>query len=194
MIGFELASTWDPDFVASIKRHYTGSAGAPPGKKMAWRIREGFWDVLGWIGIGEPSFKLAPRRRLQGRTEVEVAVLAEARFLPGTVSCFIYRLECPTRVASASAILRAWHVVAAEDWAREYGWEPEHWETMIGQGAEANPGACFRRAGYRSIGLTTGRTARRPKGHSRGPRVWTDSEPKLALYRGPLARLPREAA
>ena len=198
MIGFELASTWDPDFVASIRRHYTASRGAPVGKKLAWRIREGFWTVLGWIGLGEPSYRLAPRRALVGRTDEEEARLNapgdEHNYLERTVNCFVFRLECPDRVAKASTILREWHAVAEQDWEREYGWKPEHWESMVGQGDAANPGACFRRAGYRMIGLTTGRSARRPAGHTRGPRVWSDSEPKMVFYRGPLCRRPREAA
>jgi len=91
----------------------------------------------------------------------------------------------------SSAILRAWHPVAARDWARRYGWEPEHWETLVDPAAvrSTNPGACFRRAGYRSLGMTTGWTARRPPGHTHGPRVWSVGTPKLVLYRGPLARL-----
>jgi hypothetical protein len=107
------------------------------------------------------------------------------------VNCFIYRLECPDRKTKASAILREWHRVAAEDWQREYGWTPEHWETMTGEGRQ---GLCFRRAGYRPIGMTTGRSARRPAGNTHGPRVWVDAEPKLVLYRGPLARRPEETA
>ena len=61
MLSFNRISTWEPGFVAAIRRHYTGSRGAPVGKKMAWEIHED--GVLrGWIGIGEPSFNLAPRR------------------------------------------------------------------------------------------------------------------------------------
>ena len=137
-ITFIAVSTWHPDFVAAIRRHYTGSRGAPVGKKLAWRIEEG-GTVVGWVGLGEPSFKLAPRRRLG---------LLDARPLPRTVSNFIYRLEGP-REATASAILRLWHPVAAAEWSRRYGWEPEHWESMVGQGDTANPGACFKRAGRR---------------------------------------------
>lgn len=76
------------------------------------------------------------------------------------------------------------------EWDRRYGQPIVHWETMIGQGAVGNLGACFRRAGYRPLGWTTGRSARRPPGNTHGPRVWCDSEPKLVLYRGPLARKP----
>lgn len=63
MISFFAVSTWDPAFVAAIRRHYTESRGAPPGKKLAWRIVEDGLTV-GWIGLGEPAFKLAPRRQL----------------------------------------------------------------------------------------------------------------------------------
>jgi hypothetical protein len=46
-------STWSPSFVDAIRAHYTGSRGAPPGKKLAWRIvSEG--AMVGWIGVGEP--------------------------------------------------------------------------------------------------------------------------------------------
>lgn len=177
MLHFVPISTWAPEFVAAIRRHYTGSRGAPVGKKLAWRIEED-GRTVGWIGLGEPSFKLAPRRRLG---------LLDARPLPFTVNNFIYRLE-GQRSASAGDILREWHSIAAEAWRERYGWTPVHWETMIGQGDDSNPGACFKRAGYRSLGMTTGRSARRPAGSTHGARVWGDAPPKLVLYRGPLAR------
>ena len=91
-VSTEAISTWAPDFVASIRRHYTGSRGASPGKKMAWRIKEGE-RVVGFIGLGELSYKLAPRRALQGRTEEEEEILAGARPLLHTVGLFIFRLE-----------------------------------------------------------------------------------------------------
>lgn len=181
MIGFfELASTWDPDFLAAIHAHYTGSDGPPPGKKAAWRIIED-GRMRGWIGIGEPAYKLAPRRRIG---------LADARPTPRTVCVFIYRVG--PGVERASTILRAWHPVAAAAWRARYGWAPEHWETLVDPGkvASAVPGACFRRAGYRSLGMTTGGSARRPAGSTHGPRVWCDASPKLVLYRGPLRRVP----
>lgn len=183
VIRFEPCSTWAPDFVEAIRRHYTGSRGAPPGKKLAWRIYEG--ELLrGYIGLGEPAYKLAPRRRLG---------LEDARPLPGTVSNFIFRLEAPGAVR-ASSILEAWHGVALAAWLSRWPLEPviEHWETLCEPGATGSPvvGACFREAGYRSLGLTTGRTARRPPGATHGARVWSDGKPKLVLYRGPLARLP----
>lgn len=112
--------------------------------------------------------------------------------------CSIFRLE-GEHVTPASQILRAWHSIAEVDWAERYGWVPVHWETMIGpdtmpgRDAHTGPlGACFRRAGYRPLGMTTGRSARRPAGSTHGPRVWSDSEPKLVLYRGPLPRIPLE--
>lgn len=185
MIVFRAISTWDPEFVAAIRRHYTESRGAPPGKKIAWRIEED-GVVVGWIGLGEPAFKLAPRRRLG---------LADARPMSRTVSCFIYRLEGP-RVARASEILKQWHEVAGRAWMLRYGWRPEHWETMCGRegGDGYNLGACFKRAGWRSLGWTTGRSARRPEGHGHRDRVWGDSTRKLVLYRGPLARMPEESS
>jgi len=182
MLSIELlASTWNSDFIAAIKRHYTGSSGPPPGKKLAWRIVED-GVVRGFIGLGEPAFKLAPRRRLGIET---------ARPLERTVCCFIFRLEAPG-ASKASAILKAWHEQAALDWLVRYGWMPEHWETLVDASVVAGsvPGACFRSSGYRSLGETTGRSARRPPGHTHGPRVWGNATPKLVLYRGPLARLP----
>jgi hypothetical protein len=187
VIRFEACSTWAPDFVAAIRRHYTGAQGAPFGRKLAWRLLEvsALEDgprLVGWIGLGEPSYKLAPRRRLG---------LEDARPLPCTVSCFVYRLEGPRHV-EASAILDAWHPIAARAWESRYGEVPAHWETMIGQGAAGNLGACFRSAGYRSLGWTTGRGASRPPGSTHGPRVWGDRPRKLVLYRGPLARTVAE--
>lgn len=71
---------------------------------------------------------------------------------------------------------------------------PTHWETMVSQGSERNLGACFRRAGWRSLGWTTGWTVRRPAGHTHGKRVWTETGVKrLVLYRGPLARVALDA-
>lgn len=176
-------STWDAEFVRALREHYTRSDGPPYGKKLAWRIVER-GRHRGWIGLGEPAFKLAPRRRLG---------LTDARPAPLTVCNFIFRLDVEKRETDAhgSAILRAWHLVATREWRERYGWEPIHWETLVDPERVASeiPGACFRRAGYRKLGWTTGRSARRPAGHSRGPRVWTDSSPKLVLYRGPLARL-----
>lgn len=179
MIGFFRVSTWDPEFVAAIRRHYTGSAGAPPGKKMAWRIEEG-GITIGWIGLSEPSARLGPRRRLG---------IDDIRPLPHTVSVFIYRLEAP-HAEKASTILDWWHHIATHDWDKKYGWRPVHWETMIGLFGGKNPGGCFKAAGYRSLGMTSGRSARRPAGATHAARVWTDSAPKLVLYRGPLHRLP----
>lgn len=170
-----LRSTWDPEFIAALRRHYSNSLGPPVGKKMVWRVGDG------WIGLGEPAFKLAPRRALG---------LLDARPLQRTVCCFVFRREPPYGPERGSD--KSWHPVASRDWADRYGWEPEHWETLVLPSAVESevPGACFRRAGYRSLGMTTGRGARRPRGHAHGPRVWGDTEPKLVLYRGPLARLP----
>lgn len=169
-----LTSTWDPDFVAAIRAHYSGSKGPPPGKKLAWRVDGG------WVGLGEPAYKLAPRRRLG---------LEDARPLEHTVSVFIYRRDRPSS-RPGGEVLVEWHERAAEDWRERYGWAPIHWETMVLPSAVASevPGACFRRAGYRSLGYTTGRGARRPPGATHGARVWGDTEPKLVLYRGPLHR------
>ena len=188
-IHFEPVSTWHPVVTAAIAAHYTGSAGAPPGKKAAWVVWEGR-RIVGVVGLGEPCFKLAPRRRLG---------LEDARPRDRTVCCWIARFWDHT--TRASTILRSWHPEASAYWERRYGWAPLHWETMIGGPTEGGRehhsgalGACFRRCGYRSLGWTTGRSARRPAGHTRGPRVWMDAEPKLVLYRGPLHRQPKGAA
>jgi hypothetical protein len=180
-IDFDVVSNRDPEYVAAIRSHYTESGGAPVGKKLSLRIRD-HGEHRGWIGLGEPSYKLAPRRRLG---------LEDARPLPLTVCCFIYKLDEPGPT-SASDILKAWHRVVPRWWSILYGWEPIHFETMVDPSKireKQNPGACFRRAGYRPLGMTTGRSARRPSGHSRGPRHWIDGTPKLVLYRGPLRRL-----
>ncbi len=179
-VFFVLVSTWDERFVRAIRSHYTKSRGAPYGKKLAWEILEGA-KHRGWIGLGEPTFKLAARRRLG---------LRDGRPKDKTVNNFIFRLDAKGEVL-ASLILRQWHDRAAKDWKKRYGWTPVHWETMVDPeevGSEV-PGACFRRAGYRSLGLTTGRGARRPAGNTHTTRVFGDVSPKLVLYRGPLARL-----
>lgn len=182
VIAFEQVSTWDPRIVTAYHSHYTGSRGAPPGKKLGWAIHT-LGRLRGVIVLGEPAYKLAPRRRLG---------LTDARPLHGTVCCSIYRVE--PRISgepSASEILKAWHQVATAAWVLRYGWEPIHWETMVDAAAVSSevPGACFRRAGYRSLGETTGRGAKRPSGHSHSTRVWGETSPKLVLYRGPLSRL-----
>jgi hypothetical protein len=183
-IAFEPISCGARDFVAAIRAHYTGSAGAPPGKKQAWRV----WideHIIGHIGVGEPSYKLAPRRRLG---------LEDARPLPRTVCCFIFRRVDPISPGRphGSSILKLWHHQAEADWEARYGWCPEHWETLVSPMAvqSSNPGACFLKAGYRALGMTTGRGARRPPGSTHdAPRVWSDGVPKLVLYRGPLPRV-----
>jgi len=189
-IAFRRVSTGLPAFKAAIQAHYTKSKGAPYGKKMAWEILEDS-EHRGWLGLGEPAYKLAARRRLG---------LMDGRPLPHTVCDFIYRLdgEEAEDADRASDILKAWHVVAAADWAAEYGWAPVHWESMVDpeevkSTGSTNPGACYRRAGYRSLGMTTGRGAIRPPGASHGARIWVDKSVKLVLYRGPLARLPKIA-
>jgi hypothetical protein len=181
-IEFEPCSTWAEDFRAALLRHYTGSRGAPPGKKQGWRIiewRDGRASVVGYVGLGEPTYKLAPRRALG---------LSDARPPPCTVSNFLFRLE-GDRVTKASHILRAWEPVASAAWRDRYGWLPVHWESMVGQGDSGVLGACFRGARWRAIGWTTGRGARRQEGNSRGPRTWFNSSPKLVFYRGPLHRI-----
>jgi len=146
---------------------------------MAWLVGDA------WVGIGEPAYKLAPRRRLG---------LDDARPLPMTVSCFIFRREAPYLDVRGSDLYRAWEPAAIDAWVRAYGWAPVHWETLVLPSAVRShiPGSMFRAVGYRSLGMTTGRSARRPAGHSRGPRVWSESEPKLVFYKGPLARVALE--
>src|SRR5690606_2273852 len=109
------------------------------------------------------------------------------------VNCFVYRLEGP-RLATASVILREWHPVAEKHWELRYGWRPIHMETMVDptkvETGGTNPGACFRRAGWRLLGETTGLTVRRP---TREERVFErGATPKLVFYRGPLERRPQE--
>lgn len=180
--AFLPVSTWDREFRASLREHYSESAGAPPGKKIAWRIMvDG--KHLGWIGLGEPSFALAARRRLG------IPVHPPQ---PLTVSCFIFRVETED-LARGSAVLKAWHVVASREWNTRYGFVPLHWETLVDPAKVKSKvaGACFRRAGYRSLGMTTGRGARRPAGSTHSARVWGETAPRMVFYRGPLHRLPR---
>jgi hypothetical protein len=177
-------STWDPLFVAAIRRHYTQSRGAPPGKKLALCVLHDE-EPVGWRGLGEPAYKLAPRRRLG---------IDDARPLPHTVGNFIFRLEREVRDYCASDVIRECMRISLSAWELRYGWRPVHVETMVDPAAVASavPGYSYRRAGFRSLGLTTGRSARRPPGHTHGARVWSKSTPKLVLYWGPLARLPKE--
>jgi|LakMenEpi03Aug12_release.lakeMendotaPanAssembly.Ray.scaffolds.fasta_scaffold02365_8 hypothetical protein len=181
--AFLPVSTWDAGLVQAYADHYTGSRGAPPGKKLAWRIFTA-GRARGWIVLGEPSFKLAARRSLG---------LMDARPLASTVCCALYRVDARLPgEPSAGDILRTWHGVAAAEWAARYGWTPLHWETMVDPAAVSSvvPGACFRRAGYRVLGNTTGWGASRPAGSTRGPRIWTSGKSlKLVMYRGPLARV-----
>ena len=173
----------DPSALHQVSR-------SPPGKKMAWRISlDG--ETIGWFGLGEPAYKLAPRRRIG---------LEDARPAPETVSNFIFRLERPVPEPAASQILRALLPCFLDDWRARYGWRPQHIETLVdpgevGAGQEGHvAGYAYRRAGFRSLGTTTGRSARRPPGATHAARVWMDSTPKLVLYRGPLARLPATTA
>ncbi|HVZ89591.1 MAG TPA: hypothetical protein VHG72_21700 [Polyangia bacterium] len=178
--AFLPVSTWDREFVASLREHYSGSAGAPPGKKIAWRILVG-GRHLGWIGLGEPSFALAARRRLG---------LPPHPPQPLTVGCFIYRVEAQG-LARSSDVLKDWHVAASAEWNARYGFIPLHRETLVDpEHVESKvAGACFRRASYRSLGWTTGRGARRPAGSTHGARVWGPTSRRLVFYRGPLARV-----
>lgn len=101
VISFSVVSARDPEFLAALRRHYSGSRQGPYGKKIVWRIIEG-QQTVGWIGVGEPSFRLAARARLCG--------VVDTRALPQSVGCFVYRLEGP-RETSASEILRLWHPI-----------------------------------------------------------------------------------
>ena len=104
----------------------------------------------------------------------------------GTVNNFIYRLE-GGRLSLASDILKAWLPVAQVDWELRYGEPLVAIETLIGQGESSNPGASFKAAGFRTLGMTEGRGRRRP---THGKVVYIDTTPKLVLYWGPRARLP----
>lgn len=180
MLQFVQISTRDKHLVSALRQHYTGSRGAPYGKKLAWAaVFNG--NVIAYFGLGEPSYKLAARRNLG---------LQDARPAPYTVSNWLFR-RISVHGPKGSELIRTWHEVAANDWQHRYGWRPIHWETMVQADAVMSevPGAAYRRAGYRHIGSTTGRSARRPKGHSHGPRVWMDAPVKMVFYRGPLARM-----
>ena len=103
---------------------------------------------------------------------------------------FVFRLERDTG-PSASHVLKYCLPLFIAEWEQQYGWRPLHIETLVDPSEVSSevPGYCYRRSGFRSLGMTTGRSARRPAGHSRGARVWSDSTPKLVLYRGPLPRI-----
>jgi hypothetical protein len=178
-LHFVPVSSQDPRFLASLRRHYTKSAKAPYGKKQVWEIYEEDGEsiaLVGYLGLGEPIFRLAVRARVGRRPDDRA----------NTASNFIYRLEGP-RVSLASDILKAWIPVAQADWKARYGEELIHIESLIGQGEPGNPGASFKAAGFRTLGMTSGRTARRP---AHGKKVWSNTTPKLVLYWGPLARVP----
>lgn len=167
-----------PDFLAALRSHYPKSQAPPPGRKILFRVLERYTHRA-WIGFGEPPFKLRARRRLG---------LENARPLPGTTCCYIYKAD--RGVLLASAILKKVHPIASAEWARLYDEEIIHWETLVDPTKITSvvPGACFRRAGYRSLGMTTGVEVNRLN----GKRVFTQGgSKKLVLYRGPLPRLPK---
>lgn len=178
-LHFVFVPTYEAGFLAALRRHYTGSRGPPPGRKLAVEVWEGE-TLRGWWGVGEPPFKLAARRTLG---------IDDARPLPGTVCDFVYRLESPGAVPASRILARA-RVVMAAEWARRYGETPTHWETLVDPARVVSglPGYCYLRAGYRRIGETTGRGARRPPGATHGPRVWGPASRKVVLYYGPLSR------
>lgn len=110
--------------------------------------------------------------------------------LPLTVGCFIFRVD-KQGLARGSDVLKAWHVAASREWSTRYGFVPLHWETLVDPAEVESEvaGACFRRAGYRRLGPTTGRGARRPAGSTHGAREWGDTPIRQVFYRGPLHRL-----
>ena len=100
MIAFLPISTWARETLDEIHAHYPKSRGAPPGKKLAWRIYEE-GRFRGLIAIGEAPFALSARKALG------IPIHPPQ---PGTVACFIYRVQPGD--ASASSILRLWHPLA----------------------------------------------------------------------------------
>ncbi len=181
-LSIERVSTWLPEKVAALKRHYTGSAGPPPGKKIGYRIVEGD-QVRGYAGYGEPSFKLGARRMV-GRDPADRS---------GTVNNYMFRLE-NDGTHKASEILRELEARVAHDWRAQYGWEPQHWETMIDPDAVMSDvvGGSYRKAGYRRLGPTSGLSFRRPTGRGSGPRLEVPGTQKQVFYRGPFDRVPRQ--
>lgn len=67
-ISFEECSTWADDFRGAVLRHYTGSKGAPVGKKQGWRIFEHVGKITNLIGwkthLGEQPLNKAEAHRL----------------------------------------------------------------------------------------------------------------------------------
>ena len=182
-LAFEPISTRHPEKMAALLEHYPGSKGPPYGKKQGFRIWED-GQHRGWFGVGEPSFALGARRSV-GRNPKDRA---------NTVNNYMYRLDAPGE-RKASEILNELIPEAEERWIRRYGPENriEHWETMVDPAAVKSqvPGASYRRAGFRSLGPTSGLSFRRPAGHGQGSRIRVPGTQKLVLYRGPLDRVPK---
>lgn len=176
-VVFVRISTADPNFVAAIRTHYPKSRAAPYGRKLAWAI----WNngmCVGHIGLGEAPYALSARRRLG---------LPSMPPPSNSACCFIYRVEGHNE--RASCILKQWLPIAKAEWLDKYGEELIHIETMVDESKTKSSvgGACFRRAGFRSLGDTTGLEVSRPNGR----RVFKPGgTPKLVLYHGPLPRLP----
>jgi hypothetical protein len=177
LLKFERVSTQDSWFLKTLREHYTGSRGAPYGKKLGYIVFADDDEPIAALGLGEPTFKLAARRRLG---------LEDGRPLPYTVNNFLYR-RVSNLGPSGSHLLRTWHEIASDDWETRYGWRPVHWETLVDPAHVPGsvPGLSYLRIGYRQLGMTTGRTVRRP---THGRREWADGPQRLVLYRGPLVR------
>ena len=131
--------------------------------------------ILGIIAAGEPMFRCAPRDRALALNLAPG--VPPPRWL---VACVAFRVEgAPFGVASRAIAL--WRASVAQDWSERYGDAVRAWETLVGP---PRSGACFRHDGWRRVGYTTGRGARRPGGHGHSKRIWIDTgERKMVLLR-----------
>lgn len=170
----ERVSPNDSEYAAIWSRHYTRSRGAI-GRQTHYLVRLG-GRVVGIVAAGEPMFRNRARDRALG------LVYAHDKEPPPRwlASCVAFRVEGAPH-GFASACLAEFRAGAASDWKREYGDEIMAWETTV---EPPRYGACFRKDGWRRVGRTTGRGARRPAGHGHGrKRVFVATTRKIVLVR-----------
>lgn len=177
-LWFHLVRGSDPGLVRAIQRHYPGSKATPGGRCLCWQIVEND-RTIGYIGLGDAMPHLQARRKLG---------LKSSLAMKHSVCVFMYQLvDRSKRVSEASTILAKWHGIASWCWLIRYNWRPVHWETFVNPlliRERDNPGACFKRVGYRTIGMTSGTTHCYSK-----HRTPEQNASKIILYKGPLARI-----
>lgn len=181
-LWFEMIGKGHSGLIQAIKRHYPGSKRPISGRCMCWEITE-TEGVIGYIGLGDTTLNLVARKRLG---------TGSAYKLHESVCVFMYQLvDQRKRYNCASTILKRWESIASKCWFLRYGWRPMHWETFVNPQLikeKDNPGACFKRAGYRTLGWTSGKSAQ----HYHPERTVAQNSRKIVLYKGPLARIPEQ--